>query len=331
MYSILNDIKSKQLKRVYLLFGDEQFLVSLYKNRLVFACLGKTVQELEGDMNFTGFSGAGNNLLAVSECITTLPFFAEKRVVLLQNTGWFKKPPEGLKEVIDSIPETTCVIIAETDVDKRTAAFKAVEKAGHVAEFEFQKEEDLRKWICRNVDENGKKITVKAVDTLIKASGSNMAILQTELEKLYSYCAEKEAIDKTDVDALVHTRVSDRVFDMIAFMAAGKRNEALRLYADLIELREPPIKILGTMEWQFRVLIAVKDLKKYGGNAKSIAGKIGIAPYAAQKSLELVEYFSHEDLVAALRKTAEYDIAIKRGGIPDRMAVELLLVEFSGE
>ena len=331
MYAILDDIKNNRLKKAYLLYGEEQYLVKLYKDKLIKACLGKSVREAEGDMNFTGFSGSGQDPLAVSECIRTLPFFAEKRVVLLEGTGWFKKTPEGAAEVFGDIPESTCVIITESEVDKRTAAYKAVEKAGHIANFEKQKDEDLRRWICREVEKNGKKITVKAVDTLIKATDSNMAALETEIEKLSAYCMEKEAIDKTDVDLLVHMNASDRVFDMISLMATGKRREALLLYYDLLERREAPMKILSLMERQFRILIAVKEMRTNGVSQKEIERKLGLFPKAVAQSIEQAEYFSHDDLVAILQKAAEYDMASKRGGITDRMAVELLLVDISGE
>ena len=329
MYSIIDDIKNNSLKKVYLLYGEEQNLVSVYTEKLVKSCMGKNMKSLEGDMNFMRFSRASTTVKEVEDNASTMPFFAEKRMIVAQGTGWFHKSNDEAAAFLAAIPETVCIVFAEDDVDKRSNTYKAVEKYGHAANFEELKEEDVKKWICREVDRNGKKITTGAVDALIAAAGCDLAALSSELEKCFSYCLEKEAIERADVNALVHAHAQDRVFDMIQFMATKKQQEALKCYYELLELRESPIKILALMERQFRILIAVKDLKSRGLDKNSIADRLSMKPFAVQKSMEQAGHFSMKDLKAALKEMADYDYAFKNGGINDRMAVELILITYS--
>ncbi|MBR4581366.1 MAG: DNA polymerase III subunit delta [Lachnospiraceae bacterium] len=329
MYTIKDDIKNKSLKPVYLLYGDERFLVKHYRDQIIGTALQKKPSELAGDMNFTGFSGTAVDVKKVESSVGTMPFFAEKRVVLLEDTGWFTKSNEEAARMIKSIPETACVIFVEKDVDRKTATFKAVEKCGHAAFFDEQKLEDIQKWIVAKVKANNQKITNGAVDELIRCTALNMTAISTELEKLFAYSEGKEAIGREDVEALCHVKADDRIFDMIQFMATKKRNEALKLYYDLLELRESPTGIISMIERQFRILIAVKDLSTKGRNKKEIAEQLGLKPFVVEKAMYQARFFSQDELISALKDTAEYDRQSKFGEISDRMAVELLLVKYS--
>lgn len=329
MNAVKDDIKNKSLKKVYLLYGDEPYLVNYYRDLLVQTVLGKKISELSGDMNFTRFVGTATDVKKAGSSIGTMPFFAEKRVVLLEGTGWFAKSNEEAALMVKTIPDSTCVIFVEKDIDKRNAVYKAVEKCGHAAFFPEQQPEEIQKWIVAKVGANHQKITNGAVDALIKCAGLNMTAISTELDKIYAYCMEKEAIGREDVEALCHVKAEDRVFDMIMFMATKKRAEALKLYYNLLELREPPAGILALIERQFRILIAVKPLAGKGMKKNQIADELGLKPFVVDKAMSQARFFSQRDLIEALKDTAEYDRQSKFGEISDRMAVELLLIKYS--
>ena len=329
MYVIKDDIKNKSLKKVYLLYGDEPYLVIYFRDLLVEAVLGKKPTDLSGDMNFSRFIGTAVDVKKMESSVGTMPFFAEKRVILAEGTGWFSKTNEEAAAMIKSIPDSSLVIFVEKEVDKRTATYKAVEKCGHVAFFAEQQLEEIQKWIVAKVNAHHQKITNGAVDALIKCAGLNMTAISTELEKVYAFCAEKEFIGREDVEALCHVKAEDRVFDMIQYMATKKREEALKLYYDLLELRESPTGILSLIERQFRILIAVKPLAAKGMNKKAIADELDLKPFVVDKAMYQARFFSQEDLIEALKDTAEYDRQSKFGEISDRMAVELLLINYS--
>ena len=76
-----DDIKSGDFHRCYLLAGDEPYLVKYRKNSLIKALVK------EGDeMNLTVFDEKdidASNISKVKDIAETMPFFAEKRVVVL--------------------------------------------------------------------------------------------------------------------------------------------------------------------------------------------------------------------------------------------------------
>ena len=79
---IEEELKSGQLKSSYLLFGEENYLKIYYKNRLKSAIIG------EDDVNFSYFEGKGIDVDEVIAIAETLPFFAEKRCVIVENSGF---------------------------------------------------------------------------------------------------------------------------------------------------------------------------------------------------------------------------------------------------
>ena len=114
MQTLNQDIKDKTFRRVYLLFGDEPFLVNSYKKRLREAIAG------DDTMNYNYFEGKGQDVKEIISLADTMPFFAERRLVLIDGSGFFKSSaPEELVNYIPEIPESTCMVFVENEVDKR--------------------------------------------------------------------------------------------------------------------------------------------------------------------------------------------------------------------
>ena len=122
MQTLNQDIKNNDFKRVYLLFGEESFLKKSYKNRLREAIT-------QGDtMNYNYYEGKGMNVNEIISLSDTMPFFAEKRLILMEDSGWFKggSGADEMSAYIENIPDTTCLLFIETEVDKRSRMYKAV-------------------------------------------------------------------------------------------------------------------------------------------------------------------------------------------------------------
>jgi len=162
MYTINDDIKAGKLRNVYLLCGAEHYLVVSYRQKLLRAfCNTSDRSALCEDMNFTAFKGAGvltEEIIGVAE---TLPFFADRRVILVEDTGLFAKEGDGLAEYLTKLSPTTAIIFVEENPDKRSRLYKAVEKYGHVADCKTQTEETLKRWVVTRVGNEGKKVCCK--------------------------------------------------------------------------------------------------------------------------------------------------------------------------
>ena len=122
MKTLNEDLKSGQFKQVYLLCGEEGYLKKQYKNRFVKAMLP------EGDtMNYSYYEGKNTPVKEAIDLAETLPFFAERRLIVFENTGFFKTAAGAdLADYIKDMPETTCFIFVEEEIDKRNKLYKGI-------------------------------------------------------------------------------------------------------------------------------------------------------------------------------------------------------------
>ena len=142
MKKIMQDMKSGQFSHIYLLYGEEAYLRKQYRDNLKNALVPP-----EDTMNCTVFSGKDINQNEVIDLAGTMPFFAERRVILIENSNWFKNSNDKMAEALKTIPDTTYLIFVEEEVDKRNKLFKAVSTQGYAANFDEQKEDTLKTWI----------------------------------------------------------------------------------------------------------------------------------------------------------------------------------------
>ena len=336
---VANDLKEKVYKSAYLLFGEEAYLCTFYKNALKKALVN------EGDnLNFSYFEGTGTEVTEVINLLTTMPFMAEHRVLIVENSGWFSKAgssdEEGISdagsgrfsELIDTIKalgEDTIIIFSEEKVDKRSKLYKAVQNKGVVEEFVNQTEDSLTKWIINYAKSLNTSIDSNTAYYLVSECGKDMNLLQNELEKLVAYCLDRKVITKADVDNVCTHQVNNKIFDMITAIALHKQKEALRLYYDLLTLRESPFHILTLLSRQYTQMLSVKDGVKKGQGASTIASKMGIQDWLVKRFMDQTRSMSTESIKRNLEACAKADEDIKTGNLTDIMSVELLIISCS--
>ena len=214
-------------------------------------------------------------------------------------------------------------------MDKRTKLYKAVKKNGRVSEFNQQDEATLKKWILSMLSKEGKKITGQAMEFLLERVGTDMAYIKTEVEKLLCYSMKKEEITREDIDTVCTKRVQNQIFEMIAAIGEKQQKKALRLYYDLLTLKEPPMRILALIGRQFNLLLQVKELEKKGYATAVMAEKTGLHGFVVGKYKNQAKRFKTGELKQALEDCVQADEDVKNGKINDRMSVEILICKYS--
>ena len=250
MKSLNEDLKTGQFSQIYLLYGEENYLKKQYKERFVKAMLP------QGDtMNYAYYEGKGVEIREVIDLAETLPFLAERRVMFFKDTGLFKSGGEKLAEYLASPNNTTFFVFTESEVDKRSKLYKAVQSKGYAAEFTVQDENSLKRWIAGILGREGKKISENTAQLLLSKTGTDMENIQMELEKLICYCLDRDVVTAEDVEAVCTTRITNHIFDMVNAIAEKQPQKALQLYYDLLALKEPPMRVLFLIARQCNLLL----------------------------------------------------------------------------
>lgn len=326
MQQINQDITNNTYKSIYLLYGQEAYLRVQYKNKLVNALVSA-----DDTMNYNYYEGKNVNVGEVIDLAETMPFLSQRRVIVLENTGLVKAGGEQLAEYVGAIPESTVIIMAETEIDKRSKLYKAISKSGHSTEFDTQSAETLTRWVISKMKAERKRVTGHTIDVFLETVGSDMSNISTELEKLFSYTLNKEEITLEDIKAVCSVQLSNRIFEMIGAIACCDGKKALQIYHELLELKESPFGILALLVRQFNNMLQIEELWEKRCSDKQIAEKTGLAPFVINKIKPQIQNFTHEQMIDILERCASYDYEIKKGNFTAEMAIEMLIIECSSK
>ena len=349
MKSILEDIKTQNFKQAYLLYGEEAYLKHQYKNKLKNALLPE-----DDTMNFSRFEGKGTEIPKVIDLAETMPFFADRRVILLENTGFFKNKADALADYMGSLPDYLVLIFVEEEVDKRNRMYKAVQKQGRAVEFARQDEKTLMTWVLGMMKKEGKKITRQDMEDffeninfqmvytglarwalvalavyILTKTGTDMGNISQELEKLLSYTMGRDVITRADIEAVCTTQITNRIFEMIRAVTEKKQRKALDLYQDLLALKEPPMRILFLLARQFNLLLQVKELLAEHCDQATIAKRTGLQSFVVRNYIPMSRQYAAEELKAAVNDCVQMEEDVKTGKISDLLSVELLITKYS--
>lgn len=323
MKIIAEHIKRQEFKPVYLLSGSEEYLKIQYKERLKKAILGGT-----DEMNYSYYEGSGIDASKVMAMADTLPFFSEKRLIMIEDSGWFKSSND-FADYLKSMPQTTHIIFVEKEVDKRNRLYKAVKELGHIAECEMVDEAMLIRWIRSRFSENGKKISDGDIRHLISKTGSNMENISTEMEKVICYALDQEIVTSKEIDAVCVTQLSNKIFDMVNAIGSQNQSLALKLYYDLLALKEKPMTILYLVTRQINLIMQVKEMMSLRMDNATIAKKAGVPPFTVSKYAAQARNFTTNTLCDALKTATDIEESVKTGRLIDKVGVELLIVQYS--
>lgn len=323
MKYINEDIANQDLKQVYLLYGSEDYLKKQYRDKL------KTAMT-EGDtMNCHLYQGKGVPIPEIIDLAETLPFFASRRVIILENTGLFSSEGEKLAEYLEKPAPSAFFICMESEVDKRSKLYKTVKKNGRDTEFTTPDDSMLTKWILGIVGREKKQISQAAMQLFLEKTGSDMENISHELEKLLCYCMDKDAIREEDVEEVCTKQLSGHIFDLMEAIGMKQQKRALALYYELLNLKVSPFQILALLGRQFHILLQLKECKNLGYQQKEMASKVGIPPFTVKKYLDQAGRFTGKDLKKALEDCVQADEDIKTGRMDQQLAIELLIVQYS--
>ncbi len=326
MQSINQDIKTGNFSQVYLLYGSESYLKNQYKKKLSEALL-----EAGDQMNFHSYQGKDISFAQIIDQAETMPFFAERRVFLIEESGIFSAEGELLVTYLKTAAPTAYFIFVEGQVDKRSKFYKAATSIGRAIPFERLEERTLCQWVGTLATKNGRAISNETIQYILEKIDNDMENIFSEMEKLISFTYGKDRIMKEDVDAICIEQVQNKIFDMLDAVAAKNIGKVMYYYNQMLELREPPLRILYMIAKQFNQLLQVKELIGKGYSTTSIGNKMALRDFIAHKYVIQATKFPGIELSNALLDCVETEENIKQGRIADKIGVELLIVRYSSK
>ncbi len=190
---------------------------------------------------------------------------------------------------------------------------------------------DLPGWIRARARQRGVNLDAGAVVDLAEFVGDDLRQLDQELIKLADYVAGKRTVTRGDVRRLVPETRAANIFALVDALGLGEAPTAGRLMQHALDVDgEQPLRLLGMIARQYRLLIQAKALQAQGTGPPEIAKVLGVPEWTAPKLMTQAGRHSFARLEAAMERILAADEGIKTGKIGDREAMDVLLVELVG-
>ena len=328
---LFKEINQGEWNGVYLFFGEEQYI----KQQALDQAIEVLVDPSFRDLNYDQIDGAHVDLDTIINACETLPFMADKRLVVLKDLSIINGKPDGdidedrFLEYIKNISETTCLILYCRDgVDKRKKIYRYINKTGKAVEFKHLAGRELHTWINQTVERQEKKISYNAVSYLIERVGNNLEDIYNELKKLVSYVGQRREIDIESIDQVVTPTLEQSIFQLVDAIGEKRANHALVVLGNLIHEGGQAIPpILAMIARQFRLILQCKEFREKGYNPNIIASKLNQRPFVIKKCLSHARNFTIQQLKQGLELCLQADYHIKIGKIQDTIALELIIIK----
>jgi len=326
----IQDVKQGKPRGLYVLYGDEPWLMDEFVRQTV----DHLVPEAVRDLNVDGVDLAETALDELLDQADTLPFMAEYRVLVGKNAFFLtavgrSKVEHDLARLESYANEPSghavVLLLVPGKPDERKKIVKRLKQQAALIPCQPLDKRDLSRWLERRARARGLTLSAELLDALMERTGQQMSRLEQEVEKLALY-AGNGTLTREELERLVPRTLEEDVFTMVNELLEGRAEKALRTYYDLLEKKEEPLKMLGLLAYQFRLLLQVHYYMKRGYSEGQIAKTLGSHPYPVKRACRVVE--KKGDRLAPvmsdlLQQLARLDRAMKTGRTQEERAADL--------
>src|SRR5262245_3771064 len=260
---------------LYALIGEEDLLRDAGLTLIKQAVLGGDGNEFNSDL-FYGDESEGAEIVA---CASEVAVFAPRRLVIVKAADKIPaKHVEPLLPYLKAPNESTTMVFAAAKLDGRLKFTQAVMQAAIVVDCAPLKDSQMMPWLNQEAGRLGIRLDEEALHLLRETCGGSLYAVRHEMEKLASYVPAGRTVSGSDVAALRGTQPGASVFDLASAIGGRRRGAALAIVARNLEAGEAPLRILGSLAWQYRRLWKGKDLLRQVGREGEAAEKLRMDP-----------------------------------------------------
>ena len=302
-----NGLKKSGPSPLYLVLGEEDEL----RDQAVAAIKAWFSQDDGcGDFNCEVLYGDESDASEIIAHASEAPVFAPRRLIIVKTMEKLStRDGAALIAYLKAPCDSTTLVFVAIKVDGRTKFAQALKERTVTIECGPLPESQWMPWIRAEALRLGLRLDEAAMLLMRDLAGSHsLSFIKRELEKLAAYVPADRVATPADVEALQGGEVGSSVFDLTAAISAADRLRVLRIFTRNLENGEAPLRMLGSLVWQYRQLWKAKDLLQGGKSESEAARMLRVPPF---KVREFVRPFSDVHMQQAFRLFAETDGKLK--------------------
>jgi DNA polymerase-3 subunit delta len=319
-------LERRSLRPLYLFFGEEEFLVERSLRRLE-----KALAEESGE--------AVLRVVREAPEVSLEEFFAQARLATLWGSSQLlvlrrveTYPAKTLSAVgayLDHPAPRSLVILTAPSLKAREvekhAVFGRLNRDEAALGFFRLREGELLPWLSQEAKRLGKTLSPAAAQRLVEMVGDNLAELHQELNKLALYAGAEATLTPQQVSRLASHSRSYNIFALVEALGEPAVHRRLAALDHLLDLGEPPARILTMLARQLRLLIRYKETAPQT-SPTDLSKKLRLPPGIIKRLGQQAQSFSLNALRSHLEILHQADLSLKTSTANPRIWLEWTLI-----
>lgn len=321
-------VKAKNTKQsadsICVIAGKDEFLVANQCEALV----GELLTDEQRPMCLYQPKADEVAVADVLDELRTLPFLAERRVVLIKEADKFiSANREILEKYFDDPSPTGVLILAVASWPGNTRLAKKLPKVGRLIKVTDIARRSLGKYVADYTRrEHAKSFGSGADQLLVELVGDEPGRLCSEADKLAMYIGDKKNITSDDVEKLIGHNRRFGAFAVIDAVTDGNVGCAIeRLRNMFTSDRQAEYKVVGAFAYHFRRMFRARALLDKGTSRNQVAAQLGLWGNVDGFFVQLSS-LTLESIGNILCQLARIDYLTKTGQTDVKVAVEQLVL-----
>ena len=348
-----SEVEAGKLRPVYVFVGDEAFFRKKCRDALLKHLLPGDLREcglFEFDLAETELADVLDRARTPSLMAPFQVFFV-RGVKTLFGRGSNEEKLKAIEEYASS-PNPNAVVIFVADHISIPADVRRIDLADKeryqriretmgrycaILELGRVPEADAARWIEEHSSARGYEIDRDAVRELVDSLGSDMTLLESELDKLLLYVGSQKRLTLADVETMVLAAKQRSLYDLTDAISSRDRTRALEVLDAILlsgEGEEAAIGHLYMLARTFRQMLVIyeRNVREQRMLWAALWPGFRVPAFAADEIIRQARrYKSKRELTRAIRLVARADLALRSSPPTKRLVLEKLVLELCAE
>lgn len=332
--NLLQDINSNDVQPVYLIFGEQDYLINEIKKQFI-----SLIPKEEQSMNFATYDAENENINNAIDDAMSLPFFGDHRLIIINNSYFLSgaKNNVNIEQDINTLVEyinhpqdsSILLIVAPyAKLDARKKVTKILKQKAVLVDLSSISEHDMLSYLLLEINRQGYKISNRTLSDLFQRVNGNLTLAMNSLTKLFLYCYDDKKITDYAVDNLIEKSLSQNVFDLVDYVMKKDAKHAVDFYHNLILEDKQPLQINAALLSQFRLLLQTLILHQKGNSQGMIAKKLKVHPYRVKIALQTIKSYDFTSLRDAYLGLVNVEAKLKSTNESPELLFQMFTLKF---
>ncbi|MCQ2294416.1 MAG: DNA polymerase III subunit delta [Bacteroidales bacterium] len=183
---LIDNIKAGIFAPVYLITGEENYYIDIVQDYFENNIVDESLRDFDQCVVY-GRETVMEDVIATAK---QFPMMSQHKLVMVKEAQDIETQSHPWEQVADYLehPHNQTILVfcyRNKKLDKRTRAYKAIDKVGIIVETKQIKDDNLTNWIGTYVNQQGYRISPQGATLIAEFTGNNLSKLANELNKVF--------------------------------------------------------------------------------------------------------------------------------------------------